>query len=354
MSVPLVLALGVTVVALVAAQGPTSLQRTVVVALINIVLVIGLYVFVGNSGVYSFGHLGFAAIGAYAAGILVMPAARKAQLLADAPDPVRSLTVAPTVAVLIGGVLAAVVAVILAVPLSRIDGLSAGLATVSLLISVSVVAANWDSVTRGQKGLSAIPSSTTVATALAWVAVTIVSAWCYQRSSFGKRLRASKDDPVAAASAGISVPLQRGIAFVISAFFTGVGGALFALLLGSVTPDVFYLDYTFLILTMLVIGGADSLTGAVLGATVVSVLSEILRRVEAGDVLGLVRIEPRPGMQNVILGLLLVVMLLRRPSGITGGREIRLPWAPGAHRARAPSAPATISAGGGPTGEAAP
>ncbi|MHA6795427.1 branched-chain amino acid ABC transporter permease [Pseudonocardia bannensis] len=345
MSVPLVLVLGVGAVALVAAQGPTSLQRTVVVALINLVLVIGLYVFVGNSGVYSFGHLGFAAIGAYAAGVLVMPAARKAQLLADAPEPIRTLTVAPTVAVLAGGLLAAVVAVVLAVPLSRIDGLSAGLATVSLLISVSVVAANWDSITRGRKGLSAIPSSTTLPTALAWAAVAIVAAWCYQRSSFGKRLRASKDDPVAAASAGISVPLQRGIAFVISAFFTGVGGALFALFLGSVTPDVFYLNYTFLILTMLVIGGADSLTGAVLGATVVSVLSEILRRAEAGDVLGLIQVDPRPGMQNVVLGLLLVVMLLRRPSGITGGREIRLPWAHRRHGVGVASPPADVTSG---------
>ncbi|NMI01842.1 branched-chain amino acid ABC transporter permease [Pseudonocardia acidicola] len=354
MSVPLVLALGVVALALGAAHGPASLQRTVVVAVINIVLVVGLYVFVGNSGVYSFGHLGFAAIGAYTAGLLVMPVVRKAQLLADAPALVRTLTAAPPVAVLVGGVLAAAVAVVLAVPLSRIDGLTAGLATVSLLISVSVVAASWDSVTRGRKGLSAIPSSTTLPTALAWASVAIVAAWCYQRSPFGKRLRASKDDPVAAASAGISVPLQRGIAFVISAFFTGVGGALFALFLGSVTPDVFYLNYTFLVLTMLVIGGADSLTGAVLGAVVVSVLSETLRRAEAGDVLGLVQITPRPGMQNVILGLLLVAMLLRRPSGITGGREIRLPRRPGRRPARATSRPTEVTSGGEAIGETTP
>ena len=328
--VPVVLSACVVVAALVGSLGPASLDRTVVVSLINVLFVVSLYVFVGNSGVWSFGHLAFAALGAYTAGILVMPHTLKSQLLPDAPGVLGSVSLPPVAAVIAGGLMAALFAVIVVVPLSRISGLSAGLATVALLISVRVIAGNWESVTRAKKSLSSIPISTTRNGALAWVVIVIFVAWAYQRSTFGKRLRASKSDEVAAAAAGIAIPLQRSIAFVISAFFTGVGGALFALFLGSVGPDVFYLDLTFLIITMLVVGGPDSLTGAVGGAIGVSAVAEILRRAEAGRLVGLVDIPARPGIQRVILGSLVVVILLRRPGGLIGPRELSL----GARRPR--------------------
>jgi branched-chain amino acid transport system permease protein len=342
LGVPLGLFLGVVLVTVLALQGPASTDRLVVVALINVVFTIGLYLFVGNSGVWSFGHMSFALIGAYTAGILVMPLRLKEQLLPDAPEFLRQVTLDPWAAVVVAGVLAAVVGTVVAVPLSRIGGLSAGLATVSLLIAFTVIASQWQDVTRGQKGLSSIPTSTTAEVALTWVLIALVAAWTYQRSSFGVRLRATRSDEIAAAASGISIPVQRGAAFVLSAFFTGVGGGLFALLLGSVNPDVFYLDYTFLVITMLVLGGAGSLTGAVLGTTVVSVLSEVLRQAEAGSVLGLVDVPSRPGIADVVLGILLVLMLLRRPAGLTGGREIRWPrrWLPSRAGARPGASPA--------------
>lgn len=323
LGVPAALSMFVAAAALLGSLGPASLDRTVVVSLINVVFVVALYVFVGNSGVWSFGHLSFAAVGAYSAGILVMPETLKGQMLPDAPGVLRSLSMPPVAAVIAGGGLAALVALIVVIPLSRIAGLSAGLATVALLISVRTVAGNWEAVTRAKKSLSGIPISTSRNSALAWAVVVIFVAWAYQRSSFGKRLRASKGDEVAAASAGIAIPLQRGIAFVLSAFFTGVGGALFALFLGSVGPDVFYLDMTFLVITMLVVGGADSLTGAVGGAVTVAVLAEVLRRIEAGDLLGLATIPSRPGIQRMVLGGIVVLVLLRRPRGLVGANELR-------------------------------
>lgn len=324
LGVPTALSMLVTIAALLGSLGPASLDRTVVVALINVVFVVSLYVFVGNSGVWSFGHLSFAAVGAYAAGILVMPDTLKAQLLPDAPGFLGSVSLSAVPAVIAGGAIAAVFALIVVIPLSRISGLSAGLATVALLISVRVIAGNWESVTRAKKSLSSIPISTTRNGSLVWAVVVIFVAWAYQRSSFGKRLRASKSDEVAAAAAGIAIAFQRGLAFVISAFFTGVGGALFALFLGSVGPDIFYLDMTFLIITMLVVGGADSLTGAVGGAIGVSVVAEVLRRAEAGRLLGLIDVPARPGIQRMILGSLVVIILLRRPGGLIGAQELRL------------------------------
>lgn len=322
--VPLTLFALIAVAALLATTGPAAVGRLAVAALVNVVLVVGLYVFVGNSGVWSFGHMSFAVVGGYVAALLALPTRLKNQLLPDAPALVREVSTGPFLAVVIGGLAAVLVALAVAVPLARIGGLAAGLATVSLLIAFTVVAAQWQAVTRGQKGLSSIPASTTMPTALAWVLVALLLAWAYQRSSLGIRLRASKADPVAAAATGISVPVQRGIALVLSAFLTGVGGALFVLQLGSINPDVFYLDYTFLIITMLVLGGAGSLTGAVTGCLVVSVLAEVLRRGEAGSLLG-ITVPARPGLADVVLGIVLVIMLLRRPAGLTRGRELRLP-----------------------------
>jgi branched-chain amino acid transport system permease protein len=331
-------ALIAVVTVVIATLGSGSIVSTLTVALINIVLVVGLYTFVGNSGIHSFGQLAFAAVGAYTAGITAMPLNLKSIILPNLPGPLGGFALAPFAAVLAGGLVAAVFGLIVVLPLSRINGLAAGLATVALLIAVNVVAANWDAVTNGTKALSSIPISTTVWVALGWAVAAVVVSWLFQRSPSGKRLRASKSDEVAAVAAGIRVGRERGIAFVISAFLTGVGGALFALQLGSVTPDVFYLTYTFLVIAMLVIGGTDSLTGAVVGGIVVSVLSEVLSRAENGNVLGLFDVPARPGLANVGLGVLMVLILLFRPSGITGGTEFTTwRW----RRRRPPAAPET-------------
>lgn len=306
---------------LVHAMSPASLQRTVIVILINVVLVIGLYVFTGNSGVYSFGHLAFAMLGAYAGGLLVMPTELKEIQVPDAPAFLRAIEVSPPVAVLLAGLIAALVAIPIAIPLSRIGGLSAGLATVAMLLSMNVVASEWTDVTRGRRALSSIPTETTLAWALFWVLVVLLVAGLHQTSSSGRQLRASRDDEVAAAASGVRTSLLRGQAFVLSAFVTGVGGALFVMFLGSVSPSVFYLDYTFIIIAMLVVGGAHSLTGAALGAIVVGALQEFLRRVEGGNLLGL-DIPSRPGLANIALGVLLVVMLVRLPRGLSGGRDL--------------------------------
>ncbi|UUZ59048.1 branched-chain amino acid ABC transporter permease [Nocardioides sp. B-3] len=252
-----------------------SLQRTVIVVLINIVLVVGLYVFTGNSGVYSFGHPAFAMLGAYVGGLLVMSTELKEVQVPDAPDFLRAIEVSPVLAVLIAGLVAALVAIPIAIPLSRIGGLSAGLATVAMLLSMNVIASEWTDVTRGRRALSSIPTETTLASALFWVFIVLLLAGLHQTSSSGRQLRASRDDEIAAAASGVRTPLLRGRAFVLSAFVTGVGGALFGMFLGSVSPSVFYLDYTFIVIAMLVVGGAHSLTGAVLGAAVIGILQGV-------------------------------------------------------------------------------
>lgn len=319
------LAVIVVVTASLASTGGPFLRNAVVTDLVYLFLVLGLYVFAGNSGVFSFGHMAFAAIGAYAAAIFAVPVATKEQLFSSMPSALVHLHSSSFVATLIGGGVAAFVGVLTSIPLMRLNGLAASLATFALLIIVNVVAQNLNQVTNGQSGMTGVPVTTTVTQMIVWCLVGMVVAYVFQQSTWGLRLRASREDPVAARASGISVHFERRVAWTLSAFYMGIGGALYGQFLGTFSPDAFYLGITFLIVAMLVIGGTKSLAGAVIGSVFVSVCSELLRQVETGPHIGPLHIPERPGVQAVGLALVMLLTLLFRPGGITGGREIRWP-----------------------------
>jgi branched-subunit amino acid ABC-type transport system permease component len=325
---PLVALMTLTcVVALVTwALGPDSLDRVTVGMVIDLILVVGLYTFVGVSGVFSFGHVAFMAIGAYAGAILVIPPETKAFILPDLPGFLADVQLSALPATIAAGGVAAAIAVVLAVPLVRLSGLTAGLATFAVLIIVNVVARNWQQLTHGTAGVSGIPRTTTISVALGWALVAMATAWAFQRSRLGLRLRASREDEGAARAIGIRVARERAAAFVLSAFFFGAAGALYGMFIGSFTPDAFFLNITFLITAMLIIGGMTSLAGAVIGTIVISALAELLRRVEEGVDLGPLHVSAKPGLREVGLALVMLAILILRPAGLTGGRELAWPF----------------------------
>ena len=145
-------------VTFVALLGPDSLDRVTVGMVINLILVVGLYMFVGLSGVFSFGHAAFMAIGAYAGAILVIPPETKEFVLPDLPGALAGVHLDPLPASLAAGAISAGVALVLAVPLARLSGLTAGLATFAVLVIVNVVAKNWQQVTHGTAGVTGIPT----------------------------------------------------------------------------------------------------------------------------------------------------------------------------------------------------
>jgi branched-chain amino acid transport system permease protein len=306
--------------------GGSVTQSVVVVALINLTLVVGLYIFVGNSGVFSFGHIGFAAIGAYTAGLLVIPADQKSVLQPDLPEFLAHTHFSTISATLVGGVAAAVFAAVLAIPLMRLNGLAAGLATFAMLVIVRTVANSWEQVTNGAAGVSGIPITTGKNAALIWSIVATIVAFAFQMTALGLRLRGSREDDVAARSLGIGVRFERRVAWVISAFVAGVGGALYGQYLGSFNADAFYLALTFTTLAMLVVGGMTSLSGAVIGSLTISVVAEVLHRIEQGATIGPVHIPSRPGLRELGLAAIMILILILRPSGLTGGRELPQPF----------------------------
>jgi branched-chain amino acid transport system permease protein len=315
-SVPVLLSALVVVAALLGSLGTSELDYVVVTGLVNLVMVVGLYVFVGNTGVFSFGHVGFVAIGAYVTSLLVIPAETKKVLFTSMPGVIADAHLGTLPATLAGGVAAGLVALVLSFALMRLSGLTAALGTFAVLLIINVVAVNWSAVTNGAAGVSAIPVTTDQAAGMAWAVVAILLAFAFQQSRFGLRVRAAREDEVAARASGVAIARERGIAFVASAFLLGVGGGLYAQLLGTITPDAFYLSLTFLTLAMLVVGGMTSLSGAVVGVLVITTLGELLRRAETG--IG------QPGIREVGLALAMLAILILRPQGLMGGRELVL------------------------------
>lgn len=305
--------------------GAESTDRVVVSMLINIILVVGLFVFMGLSGVFSFGHAAFMAVGAYTTALLTIPVDLKPLLLPELPGFLARVETPTTLAVLAGALVAGVMAALLALPLMRLTGLMAGLATFAVLIIVNVVAKNWREVTNGTTGMTAVPTTATATSVLVWSFAVIAAAYVFQRSRFGLRLRASREDEIAARASGIRVERERRLAFILSALIVGAGGGILASFLGSFNSDAFFLDVTFVTIAMLVIGGTKSLSGAVVGTIAVSTLSELLRQVEQGFAIGQVSVSTPPGLREVGLALAMLAILLLLPAGITRGREITWP-----------------------------
>jgi len=323
--VPLAL---VAIVTLVGASGTPSFQGTVTLILCNLIVVLGLQVFVGNSGVYSFGQLGFATAGAYITALLTLPPAFALLQTPGLPPLIADAQLGPLLATLIAAAIAGLLAVVVGLPLMRTSTLAIPISTFAFLVVVYNVAANWDRVTGGSSGLVSIPTTTSVESAGLWAAAAVVLAIAFKWSASGYRLQATREDEVAARSIGIGVMRERLIAFGISGVLCGIGGALAVHQSGVLNPTTFYFGATVTTLTMLVVGGARSVLGAVVGAIAIATVNEMLRGLENGaDLFGAVSVGPAPGLAAIGLGLILLATMIAMPHGLSGGREAgELPW----------------------------
>ena len=186
-------------------------------------------------------------------------------------------------------------------PLMRLSGLAAGIATFAVLEITHNILREWTKIGPGATTLSLVPESTGPLQAVIGALIVIVVAFAYQRSRLGRMLRASREDAAAAEAVGVNVHRQRLWAFTLSGALAGFAGGLYVHMLGSITAESVYLELTFLTLAMLVVGGATSLWGAVVGALVVSGLDSFLSQAEAGVDVGF-RLDLPQGTTLVILG----------------------------------------------------
>ncbi len=317
---------GLAVLALVTWYLPLFINdyfvRVVIVMCINAVLVASLAIANGFTGVFSLGHVGFVAVGAYASGILSLSEKSKASYLPDLPDWLASITLSFLPATIAAGLLCVVVAFFVGAPLMRLSGHFVSVATLGFLIIVNIVLINAIDFTRGARTFTSVPLETTLPWAMGWLVVTLVILARVVYSPTGRRYRSVREDTIAAQAIGISVLRSRLSAYMLGAFFAGVGGSLYGHYLGSFSPHSFYMAYTFALISMLVIGGMQSLTGAVLGVVLVTLASEVLRNLERGIDFGAFAVPPLYGASQIVLGIIFILVMIFRPSGIMGDREL--------------------------------
>lgn len=335
----LILFLPLVLVAIVGSTvGGTLLGRILTIFFINLMLVLSLQLFTGNSGLLSFAHVGFMGIGAYVSAVLTMTPAAKVAAIPDLYPLLEPIQVPFFVGLLAGALVAALAAAVISFPLMRLTEAASVISTFALLVIVQVVLAHWSQVTNGPRTLFGLLPYTDLPTAALWGLVFLVVAWVFKHSSVGLRLRASRDSEHAASTIGIDIVRLRWVAFTISAFVAGFAGGLWAHFITSFTPRAFYLTETFVVLTMLIVGGPRTVSGAVVGTVAVTAAFQGLRTIENE-----LNIQFAPfqvvGLTEIVLAVVLIVVLALRPGGLFEEREIM------SRARRAPPPPGGQSAG---------
>jgi branched-chain amino acid transport system permease protein len=272
--------------------------------------------------VISFGQISFVAVGAYAAGELTIPTQPKHFVLPTLWSFLQNHSVGNVPSLAIAAGVGAVYALLVGLPLMRLSGLSAGIATFAILEITYNVLTFWGKIApvSGQT-LSLVPTTTGLWQAAVGAIVAAAVAFSYQSTRRGRLLRASREDQSAALGIGVNIYRERLVAFTLSGAIAGLAGGLLVHEIGSITPSQVYLELTFLTLAMLVVGGMGSLWGATVGAVLISLLDSYLAQAENGLHLGFFKLTLPAGAADGILGLLMLVMLIVRPRGLTGGRE---------------------------------
>ena len=296
---PILLVVGLVLAFAVPALGLLNqyVQMIIIYVGINIMLTASLNLVNGYMGEFSVGHAGFMAVGAYVASILtvrVIPAGASEWLF--------------PVALVAGGLAAAVAGLVVAIPSFKTRGDYLAIVTLAFLMIVKSVIENIEAI-GGPRGFLGMEKLTTLPWTYVWVVITL---WCLRNfiySHVGRGVTAIRDDEVASALMGVDTQRVKLLTFVISAFFTGVAGGLYAHVILFINPRSFDIIKSTDILIMVYLGGIGSLAGSVLGATIVTVLLELLR--------------PLGVWRMVLMPLALVLMMLFRPRGIMGLKEAR-------------------------------
>jgi branched-chain amino acid transport system permease protein len=295
---------------------------------INIILALSLNLIYGFTGMFSLGHAGFMAIGAYTCSILILSPAQKEMLflLESAYPWVEQAETSFLVAVIAGGLVAALAGLLVGIPLLRLGDDYLGIATLGFAEIIRVMANNTPRLTNGALGFKGIPDHADLWWNYGWCVFTLYFLVRIINSNFGNTLKAIRDDETAAKAMGINIFAQKVLVFSIGSFFAGVGGALLASLLTTIDPKMFFFTFTFNILMIVVAGGLGSLTGSVIAAVGITMLLEWLRIVEEPMYFQFFELPGIPGMRMVVFSLALLFIILFRSEGLMGKREFKWEW----------------------------
>jgi branched-chain amino acid transport system permease protein len=298
-------------------------QHILKLVAINAILAVSLNLVYGFGGMFSLGHAGFMAIGAYTSALLVLsPAQKEISWLIEPIIPLLATLQMPFwFSLLAAGLVAALFGLLIAIPVLRLGGDYLGIATLGFSEIIRVVIVNAMPVTNGPLGIKGIPPHATLIMNYTCLFITLYCLVSLLNSNFGNVIKAIRDDEIAAKVMGINTFRYKILAFTIGAFFAGIGGALLGNLITTIDPKMFTFLRTFDVLMIAVVGGLGSITGSILGSIVITFSLEWLRVVEAPFKIFGAEVPGIPGMRMVMFSLVLLCVILFRREGITGMRE---------------------------------
>ena len=295
---------------------------------VYIVLALSLNIINGFSGLFSLGHAGFMAVGAYTSAILTMsPMAKELNFYMIPIDPMLlNLNVPFPVALLIAGLLSALLGFLIGFPVLKLKDDYLAIATLGFAEIIRVIFNNTYTITNGSLGLKNIPISTTLFVSSTVAIIVVYLLATLTSSSYGRAIKSVRDDEIAAEAVGIDLFKTKLLAFVIGSFFAGVGGAMLGNLIGTIDPNLFKFTLTFNILLIVVLGGMGSISGSIIAAVLVTVLMEALRFLdESFSMLGY-RISGVQGLRMVVFSLLLMIVVLFYREGLMGKNELSVAY----------------------------
>lgn len=306
----------------VMAFGSPFIVRLTATAFINLIAVVGLQIFMGNANVVNIGHAGFMALGAYFTAIFATPVMIKASMIPNAPFGLAGIEVGAIYAFVISIGLTTLIGLVSGLVLVRLAGIAATILTISILVIVQGILVTWTDLFRGAQAFFGIPKVVGLGLIIAATMAVLVIARLFKGSRAGVQLRASATDPLAAEAMGVDVKRLRLLAWVLGSAVVGCAGALYALYAGTINARAFYFHTAFLTLAMAIVGGMRSVTGAMVGVALLTVLLELIRVVEGGLVIFGLQLPEMLGLSGLMLGVIIVAVMCFRPDGFMGGYEI--------------------------------
>lgn len=299
---------------------------------IYIILALSMNLINGFTGLFSLGHAGFMAIGAYTVAILTMSIEAKEMNFYMEPmmPSLLNLNMPIFLALIMGGLMAALFGFLVGAPVLKLTDDYLAIATLGFSEIIRVVIINLQSITNGSLGLKGIPKlvinprigeifaiSERVNLLWSWsiAILTIVFMKLLMKSSYGKAFKAIREDEIAARSMGINLFKHKVMSFTIGSFLAGVGGGLLATSLGTIDPTLFKFALTFNILLMVVLGGMGNINGTAIAAVIITVAMEALRFLDEPMNLGFVTTPALPGLRMVVFSLILMLVVIFKKDG---------------------------------------
>nr|WP_320025480.1 branched-chain amino acid ABC transporter permease [uncultured Acetobacterium sp.] len=300
------------------------LRRILNLCAIYVIVSLAMNLVNGFTGQFSLGQAGFMAIGAYTVAVFTVPVESRAAIFYLEPMApfLANIQLPFIVALILGGLVTAVVAFFIGYPCLRLRGDYLAIATLGFSEIIRIVFTNTQSITNGALGIKSIPTISSLWWTFGIALLIVIATLLLINSTYGRAFKSIREDEIAAEAMGVGLFKTKMTSFLIGAFFTGIGGGLFAALLGTVDPKQFYFTLTYNFLLIIVLGGMGSVSGTIIASFVVTLGQEALRFLDEPMAFGLDLPIFRPGLRMVVFSFLLMVIVLFYRKGLMGTNEL--------------------------------